>query len=174
MKEAPKSGLGITQDIVDRSPEQVYLFPYKASHVPIVIRQIYLEQQYLYQHLINRSKPPFTSKNFMFKLGCVLTYDMIPQPHKAELLTPDQISAAHISISQHSEKIPGSGAFDLMWARNKLKKDSPPFLAWLDIIIKGIEKDQDRGAFIFGVMLTVMPFLMRAEARGMDQTFFGE
>lgn len=173
MKEAK---LGITQYAVYRSPKDVAFFSDKGSHVSVVTRKISLEQQHLYQYLANALKLPLINNNFMFKLGCVLTYGIIPQSHKAELLTPDQISAAHRSIFEHSKKILGGdgGIFNLTWARNKLKEDSPPFLAWMDIISKGIEKDQDRAAFLLGVMSTVIPFLMRAEARAMEQKIFGK
>lgn len=169
MKEIPI--LGITQDIVDRSPKRVFPFSKDTlSHMSMVQEKMSKEQKDLYLYLT-----PLMNDYFMFKLGATLTYDMIPQSHKTEPLTLDQISAADKSISEHGIKNPETNKATLLdpsWFNDKLKKDSPPFADWVNKTLDGIDKEQNRFAFLFGVLLVALPFLMRAEARAMEQKLF--
>ena len=113
----------------------------------------------------------------MFNIAVAMTYKMIPRNHLQKTLSKNEVASINQRLKETMtvETINGQhqARINLDWLEIKLEKDSPDFSKWMNGIVEELPTNTDRSDFIFGSLLAIMPFYLRAEAEDLDKKFFG-
>lgn len=120
------------------------------------------------------------TNQLLFALGATLTYDMLPENLQKETLSDGEIRTAHRSIQERTflQPVPGSDktevVTDFSWLQAKLDDDSPAFVKWLRKIENSQNQDNPYlyNDFLIGVLVTILPFYMRAEAQQLERKLY--
>lgn len=111
--------------------------------------------------------------------GALLTYSILPKSHTQKPLTKGEIGAMKHTLAEHVVHKEQDGkqkaVIELSWFRDKIEKDSPIFIGWLQDSLKQIGSTNGKKgklSFALGAIHVLMPFYMREEAREMEQTLF--
>ncbi len=104
-------------------------------------------------------------------ISAVMTYRMLPEQIRGDRLNADQINTAHRSFFESQNSTPsksGNPTINVSWAFEKLMKDSPAYVTWLDAAAGTFSPDEQPD-FVRGALTILVPFYMRGEARRMEQ-----
>ena len=173
-KHSPYSKLGITQEHIDKAHNHADPFTDDAeSMLPYVrgtMMRFHREQPQLYDYIRDQRAGIIIYDNLTFGMAAALTYDMMPENHRQQTLSEEEIEVAHQSVQEYREG-EENPTIDLTWYINKLRLDAPEFSDWLSDIVTGLDEQESKSDFIFGVALVSLPFYMRAEAKALENTF---
>lgn len=146
--------------------------------IKVVFDKMEIEQLELHRRLLRSSMERPTEIGMLaFSLGAAQAYDMLPRFHTQTPLTRGEINVMGNILNSHIIK-KGDGernqraVIDSSWFIGKLRDDSPDFADWLVKTLRDIENEDGKENFLLGVAQTTMPFLMREEARQLEQSLY--
>lgn len=169
--------LGITEQAIAQTEKHVVATTDVDDQDSIAVftrgvnKRLYREQPLLQRYLRNADGYFNISSPLAFGYAAALTYDMIPQKAREQVLTNDNIEIMHTSLFEHRENADEPNSpLDTTWFTDKLENDSPDYIGWLGEMLTDFDDQETKKDFALGSIIVAMAFYLRADAEILKQT----
>ncbi len=162
MKEFAPKYLDITQDNILHAAGAINEFENESQYASSATMRLISDHDFIYEYLSQqKTRAKFDEETFEF--ASTITYDMLPSAIREIPLSFHDIHNAKESIKRHTiGNKKNARLVNLEWLVDELEEDSPDFMNWMSDVLEEIEPE-NKSAFLFGSLLTVLPFYLRGQ-----------